>query len=277
MGLGASLREVDRAWGGESCESIPPRARALALLRLGARRCEKSLVIDMGALTRTLEPEVMDSEQEALDYDAMDHAAVNGRFCEDFLAFHPRPRRVLDVGTGTALIPIDLCRRTPEAAVLGVDLASHMLARAVSNVGRAGLDGRVRVVRADARSTGLGNGAFDAVTSNSLVHHIPDPRDVLREMWRLVSAGGVVFVRDLARPESAELATSLADLYAPIATGTGADAACMRTRQRALFVASLHAALTVGEVRGMIEPLGIPGSAVGMTSDRHWTLAHVRP
>jgi ubiquinone/menaquinone biosynthesis C-methylase UbiE len=229
----------------------------------------------MCALPRTLEPEVMDSEQEAIDYDAMDHAYVNARFCQDFLAIHTRPRRVLDVGTGTALIPIELCRRTTEVAVLGIDLASHMLARAVSNVGRAGLDGRVRVVRADAKSTGFGSGAFDAVISNSIVHHIPEPRDALREMWRLVSAGGVVFVRDLARPESLEQARCLADLHAP--ADPGSEACGMHARQRALFVASLHAALTVSEVRAMVEPLGIPGSAVAMTSDRHWTLAHVRP
>jgi ubiquinone/menaquinone biosynthesis C-methylase UbiE len=238
----------------------------------------RGCVTEFGDLPRTLEPEVMDSEQEANDYDAMDHAGVNARFCEDFLAVHPRPRRVLDVGTGTGLIPIELCRRTPEASVLGIDLASHMLARALLHVGHARLEGRVRIVRADAKSTGLNSGAFDAVISNSIAHHIPDAQDVFREMWRLVGAGGVLFVRDLARPASAAQATVLADLYAPVAGGsTGSDDSEMQSRQRALFVASLHAALTVGEVRKMIEPLGIPEDAVRMTSDRHWTLAHVRP
>src|SRR6185312_6776635 len=37
-------------------------------------------------LTRVLEPEVMDSPQEAADYDAMDHQAVNRVFVDDFLA-----------------------------------------------------------------------------------------------------------------------------------------------------------------------------------------------
>ncbi len=262
-----------RAPGRESSRSIFG-ARRLLLLRVCTLRTKVRRNV-MGALPRTLEPEVMDSEQEAIDYDAMDHADVNARFCEDFLATHPRPRRVLDLGTGTALIPIDLCRRTSEVSVLGIDLASHMLARAVRNVGLARLDGRVRVVRADAKSTGLGSGSFDAVISNSIVHHIPDPGDVFREMWRLVSAGGALFVRDLARPESAAAAARLADLYAPIATMS--DAGGMSSRQRALFIASLHAALTASEVRSLVEPLGIPASAVGMTSDRHWTLAHVRP
>jgi ubiquinone/menaquinone biosynthesis C-methylase UbiE len=238
----------------------------------------KGCVTGIGDLPRTLEPEVMDSEEEANDYDAMDHAGVNARFCEDLLSVHPRPLRVLDVGTGTGLIPIELCHRTPVASVLGIDLASHMLARALRHVDHAGLEGRVRIVRADAKSTGLDSGAFDVVLSNSIVHHIPDPRDVFSEMWRLVGAGGVLFVRDLARPARAAQATHLADLYAPVAgASAGSDEGAMRARQRALFVASLHAALTVSEVRKMVEPLGIPGDAVRMTSDRHWTLAHVRP
>ena len=38
-------------------------------------------------LERVLEPEVMDTAEEARDYDSMDHAAVNTRFCDDFLQF----------------------------------------------------------------------------------------------------------------------------------------------------------------------------------------------
>ncbi len=51
----------------------------------------------------------------------------------------------------------------------------------------------------------------------------------------------------------------------------------MHARQRALFVASLHASLTVDEVRAGVAPLEASRRArVHMTSDRHWTLACVR-
>ena len=39
-------------------------------------------------LPRVLEPEVMDKPEEAREYDAMDHSAVNLRFVADFLAAH---------------------------------------------------------------------------------------------------------------------------------------------------------------------------------------------
>ena len=228
------------------------------------------------ALPRTLEPEVMDTEEEARDYDAMDHATVNARFCDDLLATGTRPGRVLDVGTGTALIPIELCRRDSRVEVDAIDLASHMLALAERNVAGAALGLRIRVMRMDAKATPWPDGSFDAVMSNSIVHHIPDPRHVLTEVWRLVRPGGVLFVRDLERPGDRARVAELVSTYAPV-PDAAPEVRSMHLRQRALFEASLLAALTAEEVRGMVAPLGIPGDAVRSTSDRHWTLVRVKP
>lgn len=230
----------------------------------------------MSVLARIPEPEVMDTAQEARDYDAMDHGEVNASFCEDLLAAQGRPGRVLDAGTGTALIAIELCRRSPAATVDAIDLADHMLALARRNVESARMSGRVHLGRVDAKATSWPDGAFDTVMSNSLVHHVPDPGALCAEMWRLVREGGVIFVRDLARPRDAAHVEELAARYAPAPDEAITADGAMRARQRALFVASLRAAITVDEVRGIVGRLGIPGDAVRMTSDRHWTLAHVR-
>src|SRR5437764_12865379 len=102
-------------------------------------------------LPRVLEPEVMDSADEARDYDAMDHAAVNRVFVADFLAAWDGANPVLDVGTGTAQIPIELCRQSPTAQVVAIDLAEQMLLVGRDNVRRAGLEPRVRLQRVDAK------------------------------------------------------------------------------------------------------------------------------
>jgi ubiquinone/menaquinone biosynthesis C-methylase UbiE len=227
-------------------------------------------------LPRTLEPEVMDTEQEARDYDAMDHSQVNARFCDDLLALSPPLGRVLDVGTGTALIPVELCRRYAEVVVDAIDLATQMLALAERNVARAGLADRVSIARVDAKATGWPSHQYDVVMSNSIVHHIPEPASALGEMWRLVRPGGLLFVRDLERPATAARVAELVDAYAPLPEGKP-EVRAMHERQRDLFEASLLAALTVEEVRAFVAPLGIPASAVQTTSDRHWTLAHVKP
>ena len=241
-------------------------------------------------LSRVLEPEVMDSPLDAADYDAMDHAEVNRRFVADLLAacrekigtgtspppvaaddanaplgaspiFSLPDGPTLDLGVGTAQIPIELCRQWPAAQVLGVDLAHSMLARARQNVERAGLADRIRLELADAKRLPHAGGAFAAVISNSIVHHIPEPRGMLAEALRVTAPGGLIFIRDLMRPASAEQLTRLVDAYA---------AGC-NDHQRQLFADSLRAALSLDEIRCLVESLGGDPADVQATSDRHWT------
>jgi ubiquinone/menaquinone biosynthesis C-methylase UbiE len=212
-------------------------------------------------LPRVLEPEVMDSAEEARDYDAMDHAAVNRVFVADFRAFWDGRGLVLDVGTGTAQIPIELCREVPEVRVLAVDLAEHMLRVGRENVERAGLADRIRLECRDAKQLPFAPGSFAAVMSNSIVHHIPEPAAVLAEMVRMAASGGTLFVRDLLRPDDDGEVRRLVAAYAGDANA----------HQQQMFGDSLRAALTLGEVRGLVSALGFDPAGVRQTTDRHWT------
>ena len=220
----------------------------------------------MSRLPRVLEPEVMDTAEEARDYDAMDHAAVNRVFVADFLALSPDTRLVLDVGTGTAQIPIELCRADHGAHVIAVDAAAHMLTLARSNIERAGLAARIEPRLVDAKRLPLEQNLFTAVMSNSIVHHIPEPRAVLAEMLRVLRPGGVLFVRDLLRPDDET------QLEARVRLHGGEE-----EHGRTMFRESLHAALTLAEVREMVVSLGRAPAGVATTSDRHWTWACIVP
>ncbi len=217
-------------------------------------------------LPRVLEDEVMDTAEEALDYDAIDHRQVNRRFVDDFIAAwggEPSRGEVLDLGTGTGLIPIELARRDPRWRILGVDLARSMLDVAERNIERAGLGSQLRLACVDAKSSPLLAASFAAVMSNSIVHHIPDPRCVFAEAVRLVAPGGLFFFRDLLRPVNRFALDELVETYTE-----GAN-----ERQRAMFSASLHAALTLDEVRELVAAHGFAPNTVQASSDRHWTWA----
>lgn len=219
-------------------------------------------------LPRVLEPEVMDTPEEARDYDSMDHSEVNWQFTVDFLRVWSAEGRILDVGTGTAQIPIELCRQSPTAHFTAIDLADHMLALARHNVERAGLGDRIRIEKADAKRLPYRDeDFFGAVISNSIIHHIPDPSTCLAEMHRVCAAGGLLFVRDLLRPDDEATLRRLVDTYA-----AGAN-----EHQRQMFADSLHAALALDEVRDLVGRLGYRPEAVQQTSDRHWTFAAQRP
>jgi ubiquinone/menaquinone biosynthesis C-methylase UbiE len=214
-------------------------------------------------LQRVLEPEVMDSAAEAHDYDAMDHAQVNQLFVADLLQLRTDFQTVLDVGAGTAQIPIALCEKHPTVLVVAIDLAQHMLRVGQGNVQRAGLAERVRLQLCDAKRMPFTDASFDGVMSNSIVHHIPEPFTVFKEMTRVVKAGGLLFVRDLLRPIDAAALQGFVQKYA-------ADA---NAHQQQMFADSLHAALTLDEVRGLVTRLGFAPATVHQTSDRHWTWA----
>jgi ubiquinone/menaquinone biosynthesis C-methylase UbiE len=212
-------------------------------------------------LPRRLEPEVMDTPEEARDYDAMDHQTVNRVFVSDFRAACRPVGSILDVGTGTAQIPIELCRQLRDVHVTAIDAAAHMLAIARENVRRAGLSERITLQQCDAKKMPFPDRTFAAIMSNSIVHHIPEPFDVLREACRVVVPGGVLFIRDLLRPGDDAAVKHLVQTYAGDANA----------HQQKMFDDSLRAALALDEVRAMVTRLGFDPATVRQNSDRHWT------
>jgi ubiquinone/menaquinone biosynthesis C-methylase UbiE len=217
-------------------------------------------------LSRVLEPEAMDTDDSVAAYDAMDHTAVNAAFVADALVLAPSPARALDLGTGTARIALALCAAHPTVRVTGVDLSPTMVRRGARNVAAAGLTARVGLVVADVTRLPYAPGDFDLVQSNSLVHHLPEPARFFAALVGLASAPGVaVFVRDLLRPESVAARDALVARHAASDSALG----------RELFRASLHASLSLDEVKALVTAAGLEGATVAQTSDRHWTL--VRP
>ncbi len=217
-------------------------------------------------LERILEPEVMDSASEAHDYDAMDHARVNQLFVADLLHLGADLHSLLDVGTGTAQIPIALCEKHQSVQVVAIDMAQHMLRIGLANVVRAGFAERIRLQQCDAKQMPFAAATFDAVMSNSIVHHIPAPAAVFVEMARVVKPGGVLLVRDLLRPIDEAALRGFVQKYAGDANA----------HQQQMFADSLHAALTLEEVRAIVTRLDFAAASVQQTSDRHWTWAAVK-
>jgi ubiquinone/menaquinone biosynthesis C-methylase UbiE len=217
----------------------------------------------------------MDTSEDAHDYDNMDHSTVNRVFVDDFLAFahangfadrladQRRPPRLLDVGTGTAQIPIELCRRRVACQIVAIDLADEMLKLAALNIAQAGFANVIQVARIDAKQMPNATSSFEAVISNSIVHHIPRPTEVFAEMVRVLCGGGLLFVRDLLRPDS------LVEVDRLVVTYAGKE----NVHSQQLFRDSLQAALSLREIQDLAIAHGIPARAVSQTTDRHWTLA----
>jgi SAM-dependent methyltransferase len=94
------------------------------------------------------------------------------------------PRRALDIGTGTGAGAFTIARRFPHLEVVGVDLASAMLAQA-RELTPLELAGRVRFEQADASRLPYEDHAFDLL---SLANMIP----FFDEIDRVLAPGGSV-------------------------------------------------------------------------------------
>lgn len=221
-------------------------------------------------LQRVLEPEIMDTVEEAVDYNSMDHSEVNKLFVQELFAFAAEHNfeinHTLDLGTGTALIPIALCQAHSTASVVAVDMAGEMLKLARQNVQTSELNDRIELQLLDAKDLPFEDGQFDCLISNSIIHHIPEPKACVAEMVRVVEPGGVIFVRDLMRPDTDEQVKQIVQTY------TGSENA----HSQQMFDDSLRAALSLDEIRDLVSKHGCDENSVTATSDRHWTWAAIR-
>lgn len=215
-------------------------------------------------LPRVLEPEVMDTQDEAESYAAMDHREGNAAFVDRAieLAGGELAGWALDLGTGPGDIPLMLCDRATRVKIVGVDLSWQMLRLAEQQRRTAACRDRVIFQLADVKALPFADGSFDAVISNTILHHIPEPLLMLREARRVLRPGGVLLIRDLFRPDTSQRLQELVEQHA---------GDCTADQQR-MFAASLHAALTPGELREIAEKAGLRDAEIVIDSDRHVSL-----
>jgi ubiquinone/menaquinone biosynthesis C-methylase UbiE len=209
----------------------------------------------------------MDDAAEARAYAEADFVAVNAAFVDRLLELAdvlgadgpPARARTVDLGAGPADIPLRLARRRPGWHITAVDASPAMLKLARDAVEAAGLGGAIELVLADAKGESLPPAAYDVVFSNSILHHITDTRAFWAQLRRIARPGAMVFLRDLARPDTDGAAAEIVARYA------GDESELLREE----FHRSLLSAYTVEEVRGQLAEAGLDRLKVEMASDRH--------
>ncbi|WP_310415852.1 class I SAM-dependent methyltransferase, partial [Chamaesiphon sp. OTE_8_metabat_110] len=143
-----------------------------------------------------------------------------------------------------------------------IDLAQSMLIIGQRNVEAAQLTQRIRLERVDSKRMPYPDLEFDMIVSNSLVHHLPEPYLLFQEIKRLIKLDGAILIRDLIRPENDRVVNELAAKF-----GSNYD-----PQQQQLFQDSLKAALTLAEVRELIDRVGLIQVKLSQTSELHWTI-----
>jgi demethylmenaquinone methyltransferase/2-methoxy-6-polyprenyl-1,4-benzoquinol methylase len=109
--------------------------------------------------------------------------------------------RVLDLATGTGDVLISLFERNSNIAeAVGLDISEKMLALCRRKITRYKLTDRIKLVRADATASCLGDESFDLVTMGFGIRNTPDAFKTLIEIRRLLKPGGKTLILEFSMP-----------------------------------------------------------------------------
>jgi SAM-dependent methyltransferase len=219
-------------------------------------------------MQRIPEPDLMNDEAQAQAYAAADFAEPHERFVELFRELFPHWHGtgwVLDLGCGPADVTLRFARAYPGCMIHGVDGAAAMLRLGRKAVAAAGCAGRVDLIEGYLPGAALPRARYDAVISNSLLHHLNDPG----VLWRAVAAhaqpGAPIWVMDLRRPANEGEVQALVARYAQ------GEAEVLRRD----FYHSLLAAYRSDEVEQQLHAASLDYLQVRVIGDRHLTVSGV--
>jgi len=110
-----------------------------------------------------------------------------------------RPRKILDVATGTADFAIAALRLEPDQ-IVGVDIAEQMLKIGRNKISARGLDAKISLQSGEAEEMEFGDASFDAAIVAFGARNFEDLQKGLGEMCRVLRTGGKILVLEFSRP-----------------------------------------------------------------------------
>lgn len=111
----------------------------------------------------------------------------------------PGASHILDAATGSGLCLAPLARLYPAAAITGLDISEHMLARAAERLRAEGLADRVKLVRGSVYDLPFDDSSFDLVVASQLIHMLDDLPEFLTSARRVLAPGGALLISDFRR------------------------------------------------------------------------------
>jgi SAM-dependent methyltransferase len=213
-------------------------------------------------MKRIPEPELMEDPVQAAAYALADFEEPHGMFIKTFRERFPGidiRGNVLDLGCGPADITIRFARAYPGCHLYAVDGAMAMLNEGKSRVASEGLENRIELIQGVLPQLILPAYEYQAIISNSLLHHLHDPACLWDSVKKYSCRDTVIFIMDLMRPDNATEAGKLVNTYA-------AQEPDILKRD---FYNSLCAAFTPAEVAFQLRTAKLVHLKIEVISDRH--------
>ena len=213
-------------------------------------------------MKRVVEPELMDTAEQAKAYAAADFESAHAMYPRLFAEKFPRrPKRALalDLGCGPCDVVIRFAKANPGYTFHAVDGSAAMLHLAKKFVAMHTLSRRVKLVEGFIPGAPIPRSSYDVILSSSFLHHLHEPQVLWQTVRERAQPGTIVFVCDLRRPATKAKAREFVRKYA------GSDSVVLKED----FYNSLLAAFTPAEVRKQLKQAGLAGLKVETISNRH--------
>ena len=109
-----------------------------------------------------------------------------------YLPYPPEKCKVLDIGTGTGFVPSVIDRYLEDSIIIATDISQNMLLNAKLKLGNLRNDLESAVC--DVEILPIRDNSIDIITINSTLHHIPNYLRTLKEIARILSREGILFI-----------------------------------------------------------------------------------
>ncbi len=121
-------------------------------------------------------------------------------FVQKILRKGIRSGRVLDIGTGSGRLAIELAKaRGCNFNIVGLDISENMLSKARENAQKAGVHDRIEFTLGTAEALPFPDQSFDLIMSYASLHHWFQPVRVFNEAQRACKKSGSILIRDNKR------------------------------------------------------------------------------
>ncbi len=125
--------------------------------------------------------------------------------------------RVLDIGTGSGNLPIEIAKRAPNLEIIGIDLSKTLIKIARNMARRESVGKSVRFEIGSAYDLKFEDSYFDMVISSMTIHHLKYPTKAFNEIYRVLKPDGGAWIYDLIRDASLkEAKQTLREMNLPI-------------------------------------------------------------